>query len=67
MDATADRDDHDQFHQGEPARTRGVGAPGHESGLQNVRRRAEALNGSVRIHGASPNGTVLEWVVPLQP
>jgi signal transduction histidine kinase len=43
----------------------GIGAPRHESGLQNVRRRAEALKGVVRIHDASPNGTVLEWVVPL--
>jgi signal transduction histidine kinase len=45
----------------------GLRAPGRESGLRNVRRRAEALNGSVRITSGSPTGTILEWTVPLPP
>jgi signal transduction histidine kinase len=36
-----------------------------ESGLRNVRRRAEQLGGDVQLTQASPHGTVLEWRVPL--
>ncbi len=37
-----------------------------ESGLRNVRRRAEQLNGAVRLLVPEPHGTVLEWRVPLE-
>jgi signal transduction histidine kinase len=45
----------------------GCGVPKRrdESGLRNVRRRAEQLDGDVRLTQASPHGTVLEWRVPV--
>ena len=43
----------------------GIQGTGHESGLANVRRRADALGGSVDVSQRSPQGTVLEWSVPL--
>ncbi|MFW6775980.1 GAF domain-containing protein [Nocardioides sp. CPCC 205120] len=36
-----------------------------ESGLVNVRRRAEALGGTARVMSERGGGTLLEWVVPL--
>ncbi|CUR58656.1 GAF domain protein [metagenome] len=36
-----------------------------ESGLLNVRQRAEALGGRIRLIDREPKGTVLEWTVPL--
>jgi len=36
-----------------------------ESGLRNVRQRAEQLGGTVRLSANEPHGTVLEWRVPL--
>ncbi|MDN7122709.1 GAF domain-containing protein [Nocardioides sp. ChNu-153] len=44
----------------------GVGFDGAvESGLVNVRRRAEALGGTARVMSEHGGGTLLEWVVPL--
>jgi len=45
----------------------GVGLPEdrHESGLRNVRRRAENMGGAVELAGVEPHGTALEWRVPL--
>jgi signal transduction histidine kinase len=45
----------------------GVGLPAdrHESGLANMRRRAERIGGSVRLEQATPRGTRLEWRVPV--
>jgi signal transduction histidine kinase len=43
----------------------GVGVAARESGLANMRARAEALGGVVRLGDARPRGTVLEWSVPL--
>lgn len=45
----------------------GVGLSGDrsESGLRNARRRAYELGGTLRLGGAEPHGTTLEWQVPL--
>ena len=45
----------------------GVGLPATvtESGLRNVRRRADDLGGSVSVSRVGKNGTVLIWRVPL--
>jgi signal transduction histidine kinase len=45
---------------------RGLPEERHESGLRNVRRRAHELGGALRTRQAQPNGTVLEWTVPLR-
>jgi signal transduction histidine kinase len=37
----------------------------HESGLQNLRRRAHELGGTLRLTAAEPHGTSLQWRVPL--
>lgn len=37
----------------------------NESGLRNVRFRAQQLGGAVRLVCGEPHGTVLEWKVPL--
>ncbi len=37
----------------------------HESGLLNIRNRAEQLGGAVRLTGSQSQGTTLEWRVPL--
>jgi len=36
-----------------------------ESGLRNARRRAADNGGTLRLLPEEPNGTVLEWTVPL--
>jgi signal transduction histidine kinase len=38
-----------------------------ESGLRNIRERAEGLGGSVTIDRAKPRGTVVEWRAHLRP
>ena len=45
----------------------GVGLPEErsESGLANMRRRAEGAGGEIRLEPATPHGTRLEWRVPL--
>ena len=45
----------------------GVGLPAErsESGLANMRRRAEGAGGEVRLDAVVPHGTRLEWRVPL--
>lgn len=43
----------------------GLPANRHESGLLNLRNRAEELGGAVRLTGVEPHGTTLEWRVPL--
>lgn len=45
----------------------GVGLPADrsESGLRNVRRRADELGGTVQLTEVQPRGTALEWQVPL--
>jgi signal transduction histidine kinase len=43
----------------------GVPAQRRESGLRNVRRRADDLGGTARLLDEEPHGTRLEWVVPL--
>jgi len=47
----------------------GVGLPErrHESGLRNLRARAHDLGGTVHLNSAEPRGTVLEWLVPVEP
>lgn len=45
----------------------GAGQAGVESGLHNLRERAQTLDGAVRILAKDPHGTVLEWRVPLRP
>ncbi|MFD4324761.1 GAF domain-containing protein [Nocardioides sp. NPDC058538] len=44
---------------------RGVPADAVESGLTNMRRRAEAHGGRCTVEPATPKGTVVEWSVPL--
>jgi len=44
---------------------RGLPSSVLESGLRNVRRRAEQLGGTVSLSANEPQGTVLEWRVPL--
>jgi signal transduction histidine kinase len=45
----------------------GVGLPAevHESGLRNVRRRADDLGGTLEVSPVGARGTVLVWRVPL--
>jgi signal transduction histidine kinase len=45
---------------------KGLPAERHESGLRNVRRRATDHGGTVHMLPEEPNGTRVEWVVPLQ-
>ena len=45
---------------------RGLPAERHESGLRNVRRRATEHGGLVEMLPEEPNGTRLEWSVPLR-
>lgn len=42
----------------------GTGEDPHESGLRNLRRRAEGRGGAMRLDPAHPRGTRLEWRVP---
>ncbi|HEY1132940.1 MAG TPA: GAF domain-containing sensor histidine kinase [Nocardioides sp.] len=44
---------------------RGFERSAAESGLVNVRRRAQDLGGDVRVTSAPGSGTLLEWAVPL--
>lgn len=44
---------------------RGVPADAVESGLTNMRRRAEEHGGRCTVEPATPKGTVVEWSVPL--
>lgn len=44
---------------------RGLRGTTRESGLRNLRERAESVGGSFEIGPAKPSGTVLEWRVPL--
>jgi signal transduction histidine kinase len=46
---------------------RGLPSERHESGLVNLRRRADEQSGTLRLLPAQPRGTVLEWRVPLPP
>jgi signal transduction histidine kinase len=43
----------------------GTGEITRESGLRNIRERAEDLGGAVVLRGNDPSGTVVEWSVPL--
>ena len=43
----------------------GTGEITRESGLRNIRERAEDLGGSLVLRGNDPRGTVVEWSVPL--
>ncbi|MCW2785948.1 MAG: hypothetical protein JWP74_2465 [Marmoricola sp.] len=43
----------------------GIGYDQQESGLRNVRRRAVDRGGSFRITPEDPQGTLLEWEIPL--
>lgn len=47
----------------------GIGIPAErrESGLRNLRARAEELGGSLQIERGQPSGTVLVWRIPLAP
>ena len=45
----------------------GLSEDRHESGLENVRRRAEELGGVMELHRTEPSGTTLVWRVPLGP
>jgi signal transduction histidine kinase len=36
-------------------------------GRENIRRRAEQLGGSAQIRNVEPNGTLVEWRIPLSP
>jgi signal transduction histidine kinase len=44
----------------------GIDESAYESGLRNLRARARVLGGDVTINPAVPQGTVLEWRVPLR-
>ncbi len=44
---------------------RGIGDPERDSGLGNMRARAERRGGQMSITGREPKGTLLEWRVPL--
>jgi signal transduction histidine kinase len=44
----------------------GLGGRTHESGLANMRSRAEGLGGSLTLAAGEPSGTRLEWRVPLE-
>jgi signal transduction histidine kinase len=43
---------------------RGVGGEVRESGLRNLRRRAEELDGEMHVERIEPHGTRLCWRVP---
>jgi signal transduction histidine kinase len=43
---------------------RGLGGHVHESGLRNMRERAERRGGSLRVESAPGQGTTLTWSVP---
>lgn len=43
----------------------GISELRRESGLRNLRQRAEDLGGSLQIEVAEPSGTVLRWQIPL--
>jgi signal transduction histidine kinase len=43
----------------------GTGEISRESGLRNIRERAQALGGFLELRANEPTGTVLEWTVPL--
>jgi signal transduction histidine kinase len=43
----------------------GINHPVRESGLRNIRERAETLGGSVVVEHAEPRGTVVRWRVPM--
>ncbi|HYJ68838.1 MAG TPA: GAF domain-containing protein [Nocardioidaceae bacterium] len=43
----------------------GVGETTRESGLRNLRERAEALDGTLEILPITPHGTVARWMVPM--
>jgi signal transduction histidine kinase len=45
---------------------KGLPADRHESGLRNVRRRADEVGGSVRLLTEEPHGTRIVWSAPLQ-
>jgi signal transduction histidine kinase len=45
----------------------GLSEERRESGLGNVRRRAESLGGSMDLRPTEPRGTTLVWRVPLRP
>jgi signal transduction histidine kinase len=44
---------------------RGFVATGRESGLANLRRRAEQVGGSCEIRTAAGEGTTVRWAAPL--
>ncbi|MFJ3718506.1 GAF domain-containing protein [Streptomyces sp. NPDC090057] len=47
---------------------RGIGqAVTRRSGLANLRRRAEEMDGTFALSANEPSGTVVEWTVPLAP
>ncbi len=43
----------------------GIGTPNRNSGLANLRRRAENLGGTLRIDSRPTGGTGLQWLIPL--
>ena len=43
----------------------GLGQPSRHSGLDNLRKRAAKLGGSLRVSAGSADGTRLDWAVPL--
>ncbi len=43
---------------------RGLGGHVHESGLRNMRERAERRGGSLLVESAPGQGTTLTWSVP---
>lgn len=43
----------------------GTGDISRESGLRNIRDRATALGGGLKLTANQPSGTVVEWAVPL--
>jgi signal transduction histidine kinase len=45
----------------------GIGQIDRESGLRNIRERAHRLGGSLDLRSNDPQGTVVDWRVPLDP
>jgi signal transduction histidine kinase len=45
----------------------GIGRIERESGLHNIRERADRLGGSLDLRPNDPRGTVVDWRVPLDP
>jgi signal transduction histidine kinase len=43
----------------------GPGDAAHESGLRNLRRRAEERGGAMRLRTGADGGTHLDWRVPV--